>query len=158
MAGRSRAAGGLVTRVRPSRPYDPAADFAVGAPRPPSRATLLALRRVVDPAVADRRRANYELLLDRLGDRVAPPFRALAAGACPLVLPIAADDKPALLRRLRADGIRALDLWSVPHPSLEQDRFPRSAELRRTLIGLPVHQELRRSDLERIAAAVRSAP
>jgi dTDP-4-amino-4,6-dideoxygalactose transaminase len=154
VAGRSRAAGGLVSRVRPENPYDPAADRAIGAPRPASRATLLALRRVVDPAAVERRRRNYDVLLGRLGELVAPPFRALAPGASPLVLPIAAADKPAVLRDLRASGIRALDLWSVPHPSLPQDRFPRAAGLRRTLIGLPVHQELRRRDLERIAAAV----
>jgi hypothetical protein len=70
------------------------------------------------------------------------------------VLPVSVPDKPALLRVLRARGIRALDLWSVSHPSLEVARFPRAAELRRTLVGLPVHQELRRRDLERIAAAV----
>ena len=156
VAGRSRAAGGLVSRLRPSRPYDAAADRDIGVPRPASAATLLALRRVADPAVAERRRENYELLLARLGDRVAPPFDVLAPGACPLVLPIAAADKPALLRRLRAQGIRALDLWSVPHPSLPRDGFPRAAALRRTLVGLPVHQELRRRDLERIAAAVPS--
>jgi dTDP-4-amino-4,6-dideoxygalactose transaminase len=158
VAGRSRAAGGAVSRLRPSRPYDAAADRDMGAPRPASAATLVALRRVADPAVAERRRENYDLLLARLGDRVAPPFDTLAPGACPLVLPIAATDKPALLRHLRAKGIRALDLWSVPHPSLPRDRFPRAAALRRTVIGLPVHQELRRRDLERIAATVHAMP
>jgi dTDP-4-amino-4,6-dideoxygalactose transaminase len=157
VAGRSRAVGGLVSRLRPARPYDAAADREIGAPRAPSRATLVALRRVVDPIAVERRRRNYELLLSRLGELVAPPFRALAPGACPLVVPIAAADKPAVLRDLRATGIRALDLWSIPHPSLAQQRYPRAATLRRTLIGLPVHQELRRRDLERIATAVRSA-
>ncbi len=155
VAGRSPAAGALVSRLRPARPYDAAADFALGDPRPPSRATLLALGRVADPAVAERRRDNYEFLLSRLGDLVTPPFGALPEGACPLVLPVSAADKPALLRRLRAAGIRALDLWSVPHPSLEQHRFVRAAALRRTLVGLPVHQELRQRDLDRIADAVR---
>jgi dTDP-4-amino-4,6-dideoxygalactose transaminase len=157
VASRSRAAGGLASHLRTDNPYDAAADRATGVARPPSRATQLALRRVIDPAVAERRRSNYVLLLSRLAELVPPPFRSLAAGACPLVLPIAATDKPAVLRDLRATGIRAMDLWSTPHPSLAQHRFPRAAELRRTLIGLPVHQELRWRDLERIAAAVSSA-
>ena len=157
LAGRSPPAGALATRLRPPRRYDPVADFALGTPRPPSAATLLALRRVAEPAAAERRRANYELLLDRLADVVHPSFAALAGGACPLVLPIATGRKPALLRSLRAAGIRALDLWSVPHPALPQGRFPRAAALRRSLVGLPVHQELRRRDLERIAAEVRAA-
>jgi len=157
VAGRSRAAGALASRLRRARRYDAAADRAIGTPRPPSHATLAALRRVADPAAVERRRGNYELLLSRVGDLVAAPFDALSPGACPLVLPIAAADKPRLLSRLRATGIRALDLWSVPHPSLDQRQVPRAAALRRTLIGLPVHQELRPRDLERIAAAVRSA-
>jgi perosamine synthetase len=157
VAGRSRAAGGLVSRLRPDNPYDAASDRAIGAVRPASRATQLALRRVIDPAAAEKRRRNYDVLLSRLGELVAPPFRALAPGACPLVLPIAAADKPAVLRDLRATGIRAMDLWSTPHPSLPQHRFPQAAALRRTLIGLPVHQELRRRDLERIAATVTRA-
>ena len=113
---------------------------------------------MVDVAAAERRRSTYELLLSRLGDLVAPAFAALAAGASPLVLPIESASKPALLRHLRAVGIRALDLWSVPHPLLDREGFPRATALRRTLVGLPVHQELRRRDLERIATAVRSAP
>lgn len=157
LAGRSRTVGGLVSRVRPQRGYDATADFALGTPKPPSAATLLALRRVVDPAVAERRRDNYELLLSRLADLVPEPFGTLHPGACPLVLPVRATDKRTFLERLRTAGIRALDLWSVPHPSLESDRFPRAARLRRTLVGLPVHQELRRRDLERIAAVARIA-
>lgn len=155
VAGRSRTAGGLVSRARPPRRYDPAADFALGSPRPPSRATTLALRRVVQPSAAERRRRNYELLLERLGDMVAPPFDVLPDGACPFVLPVHVEDKPRFLRRVRAAGVRALDLWSVAHPSLRAERFPRAAELRAALVGLPVHQELRLRDLDRIAVVAR---
>ena len=52
------------------------------------------------------------------------------------------------------NGIDALDFWSIPHSSLPSG-FPRAAELRRSIVGLPVHQELRRSDLERIVRTVR---
>jgi hypothetical protein len=62
--------------------------------------------------------------------------------------------KETALERLRSRGVFALDLWSVPHPSLEPGRYPVAAERRRTVMGLPVHQELRRSDLKRIAEAV----
>jgi hypothetical protein len=157
LAGRSRAVGGMVSRLRPSRPYDPAADFRFGSPRPASRATRLALRRIVDPGAADRRRANYALLLTLLGDLVPPPFDVLGPGACPFVLPARVADKPGFLRRARAAGVRPLDLWSVPHPALEAERFPRASALRTTLVGLPVHQELRPRDLDRIAAVAREA-
>jgi perosamine synthetase len=157
LAGRSRIIGGLVARLRPLRRYDPAIDFALGTVRPPSRATLLALRRAIDTTAVERRRDHYELLLGRLADMVPPPFAVLDPGACPLVLPVRAADKTTFLGRLRAAGIRALDLWSVPHPALDQQRFPRAAALRQTLVGLPVHQELRPRDLERIAAVARAA-
>jgi dTDP-4-amino-4,6-dideoxygalactose transaminase len=157
LAGRSRIVGGLVAHLRPPRRYDPVADFALGAPRPPSRATLLALRRAIDITAAERRRSHYEFLLGSLAEMVPQPFTVLDPGACPLVLPVRAVAKAAFLRRVRAAGIRALDLWSVPHPALDGQRFPRAAALRRTLVGLPVHQELRPRDLERIAAVARDA-
>ena len=56
--------------------------------------------------------------------------RRCPTGACPFVLPVPSTDKPRFLRRLRAAGVRALDLWSVAHPSLPAERFPRAAELR----------------------------
>jgi dTDP-4-amino-4,6-dideoxygalactose transaminase len=157
VAGRSRTVGAAVSRVRPRRPYDPAADFALGSPRPASRATRLALRHVVDPGAVEHRRRNYERLLDRVGDLVPPPFDALGAGACPFVLPAQVRDKARFLRRTRAAGVRALDLWSIPHPALPQQRFPRASALRATLVGLPVHQELRLRDVDRIAAVARDA-
>lgn len=156
LAGRSAVVGDLAARRRPRR-YDPSADFALGTPRPPSRATRLALRRVADPAAALRRRANYAVLLEHLGDLVPPPFDELVPGACPFVLPVRVADKPRFLSATRASGVRALDLWSVAHPSLPSERFPRVAALRASLAGLPVHQELRRGDLDRIAAVARPA-
>ena len=156
IAGRSRAVGALAARRR-ARRYDPAADFALGTARPASRATLFALPRIVDASAAERRRANYERLLDRIGDLVRPPFDVLSADACPFVLPAWVPDKPRFLRRARAAGVRPLDLWSVAHPSLPAERFPRAAALRASLVGLPIHQELRRQDIERIAAVARAA-
>jgi len=157
LAGRSPAVGELATRLRPPGRHDPTSDFGFGTARPPAAATLHALPRVAVPSAVERRRGHYEWLLARAAAVVPAPFDRLDPGANPFVLPVAVQDKPALLRALRAKGIRALDLWSVPHPSLGVARFPRAAELRRTLVGLPVHQELRPRDLERIAAAVEDA-
>jgi dTDP-4-amino-4,6-dideoxygalactose transaminase len=157
LAGRSAPLGSFVTRVRPPRHYDPARDFALGTPAPPARASVLALGRVAEPEAAERRRANYQLLLDRLGDRVHPAFAAMPDGACPFVFPAATDRKAAVLRTLRAAGIRPLDVWSVPHPAHSGAGGSRAAALRRSLVGLPVHQELQRRDLERIAKEVRAA-
>jgi dTDP-4-amino-4,6-dideoxygalactose transaminase len=153
---RSRSLSRLATALHSNRAYDPAADFAIGEPRPASLATRLALPRAADPSVAVRRRANYERLAAGLPAGLVPPaFLAVPPAACPFVLPVGVRDKPRLLADLRRAGIRALDLWSVPHPSLPDVGFPRSAALRRHIVGLPVHQELTARDVDRIAATVR---
>jgi dTDP-4-amino-4,6-dideoxygalactose transaminase len=145
----------LVSQLERSAPYSPRQDFALGDPNsPPSEATLRLLGRV-DPSAAARRRANYRVLLDELGDLVPSPFATLPDGASPFAFPLAVDDKQTLLARLASHGVRGLNLWSVPHPALPAARFPRAAALRARVVGLPVHQELRPADLVRIARAVR---
>jgi len=147
----------LATRVRAGAGYAALRDFALGDPTTPvSPATDFLLRRLARPDVPSRRRANYERLVEHLGARVRPPFDELAPGASPMVLPVlvAADEKTSVLERLARHEIDALDYWSVPHPTLPAERFPRSAELRASIIGLPVHQDLSARDLERIAAAM----
>ena len=151
------ARSGSVARIlsRVERPYDPVEDFALGDPgRGPSRATLRLLPRIADSGAARARRENYAKLLAKLEELVPPPFSTLHPGASPFLFPIRTPDKPELLSWLREQGIAALDFWSVPHPSLPAERFPQAGSLRDTIVGLPVHQELRPRDLDQITAAV----
>jgi len=85
---------------------------------------------------------------------VSQPFDQLPAGVVPWVFPVTTPSKPALLESLAGDGIRAMDLWSVPHPSLVVKRFPDAARRRETTVALPVHQDLRERELARITASV----
>jgi dTDP-4-amino-4,6-dideoxygalactose transaminase len=117
------------------------------------RAVPRLLPRLCEPAIAQRRRANYSVLLDALSERVPEPFQELPDGASPFAFPLDSDDKPALLERLAAHGVVALNLWSMPHPSLPGSGFPDAERRRRRTVGLPVHQELRPADLERIIDA-----
>jgi dTDP-4-amino-4,6-dideoxygalactose transaminase len=134
--------------------FDRDAGFALRDPEePPSASSGFLLRRLCDTDVAARRRENHSFLLQALRDRVPPPFDQTGDGACPFFFPVVTDDKQALLERLGSHGVRGLDIWSVPHRSLPVDRFPQARRRRETTVGLPVHQELRREDLERIAAA-----
>jgi len=148
------------TAVARALPWTPAPadhpdeELALGDPSlGASRATTFVLPRVFDPDVAERRRANYSFLLHRLGNWVPTPFDALPNGASPFLFPVRAERKDHLLARLAEANIRAVGLWSFAHPLLPEDRFP-GAALRRTIVGLPVHQELRNEDLERISAIV----
>ena len=158
LAGRSALANGLTRPLqRSAAVYDPEEDFSLRDPESgPWASTLFLLRRLSDPAVAAQRRANYRLLLEGLGDEAAAPFRDLPEGASPFAFPLATRDKPALLARLRAAGIRGLDLWSAPHPSLPVEEFPAAAERRSGIVGLPVHQELRPKDVDRVLEAARA--
>jgi peroxiredoxin/dTDP-4-amino-4,6-dideoxygalactose transaminase len=151
---------GFLARLRPGGGggggFDAAAEFALGDPdAPPSASSLFLLRRLCRIDAAAVRRGNYRRLLELLGgDRVPPPFDRLQEGSCPFAFPVRTDDKLGLIRHLSRQGIGALDMWALPHPLLPAARFPGAMRRRENTAGLPVHQELRSSDLERIAAAV----
>lgn len=125
---------------------------------PPFQAIGVLLPRLLadDPLV--KRQANYRVLLAELAEHVPAPFGRLPEGASPFALPVQADDKADLLARLKEHGISPLDFWAFPHPALPVERFPQVDRLRSRIVGLPVHQELRRGDLERIVTAVRGRP
>jgi dTDP-4-amino-4,6-dideoxygalactose transaminase/CelD/BcsL family acetyltransferase involved in cellulose biosynthesis len=153
--GLAHAAG----RGRSGRAFDLCAEIALGEPgSPPSAATMRLLRRVCSQRSADRRRANYAVLLEELRDQVPAPFDRLAPGAVPLGLPIRSTRKHALIERLSERGIDAVDFWSAPHPLLPAGRYAHTARLRESTVLLPVHQELRAAELERVADAARTRP
>lgn len=125
--------------------------------QPPLLATRALLPRVSGPSAPARRVANYRDLEARLGDLRSPAFPPLPAGASPFAFPVEVDHKRDVVATLANRGIVGTQLWMVPHPSLPVARHPGAAALRERLVALPVHQELRRQDLDRIADAVRCA-
>lgn len=148
----------LYRRFGRDHEYDPEQDFALGDPdSPPCAATRLLLARTADLSAPAVRRAYYAFLLERLNRFVPRPFAHLPEGASPFAFPIRSDRKEQLLARLAGRGIAAIDFWSVPHPSLPAADFPRAAELRKSVLALPVHQELGARELERIVEVVLSS-
>jgi CelD/BcsL family acetyltransferase involved in cellulose biosynthesis len=130
--------------------------FALGDPeKPASTMTRFLLPRVFRPDAVTRRRANYEELLQELGDLVAPQFARLPEGTSPFAFPIETPDKAVLLDRLAKNGVRALDLWPVPHPLVPVGRFPEAEKMRARVIALPVHQELVPGDVDHVIRAMR---
>jgi CelD/BcsL family acetyltransferase involved in cellulose biosynthesis len=125
---------GLLGRTALTGGGDPA------AARAPGPAISAAIARLAYDDAAAGRRANYRVLLDELGERVPPPFTALPDGASPLVFPVRTDDRDALLVRLRTRGISAIPLVNG------------------ATVGLPVHQELKIVDLDRIIDGVAGRP
>ena len=158
LASRSGMVASMTAARRRERPYDPRSDFALADPAAaPARSSVRLVRRLAAEEAAAARRAAYATLLDALAAHVPAPFEELPPGASPFVFPVETDRKAAVLSALGQRRVRALDLWSVPHPSLPADRFPTAASRRARTVGLPVHQELRPADVERIAAAVEAA-
>jgi dTDP-4-amino-4,6-dideoxygalactose transaminase len=109
----------------------------------------------LDEMVA-RRRHNFRRLVDAL-DGLPVIGRALPTGACPLFVPLAADDKRALQRRLLARGVEAVDFWSGGDPACDPDRFPEAASLRRRVLELPCHQSLDDAAIDWVAHAVKES-
>lgn len=105
--------------------------------------------------IVEQRRRNYFLLLGRLRDVAPPLFNQLPAGVCPLFYPLVVEDKPAVLARLHAQGIEAIDFWRRSHPLCPEDEFPEVARLRRTVLELPCHQDLTPEVMGDMARVVR---
>jgi dTDP-4-amino-4,6-dideoxygalactose transaminase len=116
-----------------------------------------------DMVVASRRR-NFTRLAAAL-DGVLPTVGApLLPGVCPLFLPVRIDsshrhglDKPALMQRLNAVGIDAVNFWSTGDPACDPHEFPEVTRLRREILELPCHQSLDDDDIDRVAHEVKQA-
>jgi CelD/BcsL family acetyltransferase involved in cellulose biosynthesis len=157
----SEATGWLAALAAGARrtPFPGEEGFTLGNPSSsPSSVTRFLLPRVVDEGTAARRRANYSMLLDELSDLVPPAFAHLPEGASPFVFPVQTRSHPHLLERLAGHGVRPHELWSRPHPAFASADIARAAAPRRTLVGLPVHQDLRLEEIERLTTAIRKRP
>ena len=66
------------------------------------------------------------------------------------------EDPRALKGHLAAFGIESALLWDQPHKqSPSASEHPEAAYLREHVLCLPIHQDVRRNDLERMADAIR---
>lgn len=107
--------------------------------------------------VVERRRRNYFLLLGRLRDVAPPLFNQLPPGVSPLFYPLVVEDKPAVLARLRADGIDVIDFWRHGHLACRTSEFPEVAGLRRRVVEIPCHQDLTPEVMQWVGHRVRAA-
>jgi dTDP-4-amino-4,6-dideoxygalactose transaminase len=121
----------------------------------PSRIIPFLLPRLLEPDPARLRRSHYRILLGELAGQVPAALSVLPDGASPYFFPVHTTDKPGLISLLDEHEIDAVDFWGVPHPSLPAAAFPMAGQFRASIVGVPVHQELRGRDLERIVSAVR---
>jgi dTDP-4-amino-4,6-dideoxygalactose transaminase len=148
----ARGVSGLAPVSTGTATFDPAwRDLGMSA-----LSTLIARRCDAQEIVTARRR-NYFLLLGRLRERVPPVFAEVPAGASPLFYPLLCEDKERVQARLLAKGIETVDFWRAGHPLCPRDEFPEVASLRRRVLELPIHQDLRPEDMAYVVRCVQEA-
>jgi dTDP-4-amino-4,6-dideoxygalactose transaminase len=104
-------------------------------------------------AIAQARRRNAQTwlsLLDGLEDVVAPLWGEEAWGAAvPQTLPVLLQeaDRDRVYEALNQVGIGAVSLYHTLVPEITAGRFPASHRLSRTILNLPVHQDLNEEDV-----------
>jgi perosamine synthetase len=148
----------VVATVQTGTMHIAAHDLETGA----SRWVDPILARTDAEMVVARRRRNFSRLAAAL-DGVLPAVGApLLPGVCPLFLPVRIDsthshglDKPALMQRLHAVGIDAIDFWGPGDPACDPHEFPEVTRLRREILELPCHQSLGDDDIDQVAHAVK---
>jgi dTDP-4-amino-4,6-dideoxygalactose transaminase len=107
--------------------------------------------------IVERRRRNYFFLLSHLRDVAPPLFTELPPGVCPLFYPLKVEDKAGLQARLAARGIETVDFWRYGHPACPPGGFPDVDTLRRTVLEVPIHQDLSPAMMGALADAVHRA-
>jgi hypothetical protein len=122
----------------------------------PARLTAWAIPRVDPEAIRARRRRHYTALLAELAELAPEPYRALPEGVVPLFFPARARDRDAAIARLLDHGVRALEVWPVPHPVLDRRRFAELEPVRDGLLALPLHQSMNERHVERVLDAARA--
>jgi perosamine synthetase len=111
-------------------------------------------RRCDPEEIRRRRRANYGLMLEVLGGRVAAVKETLEEGVCPLFFPLLVADKAEAVRRLAERGIDAVPFWNQGDPAASGRAFSEERFLREHVLELPVHQDLTPGQVEYMAAQV----
>ena len=164
-SGIERAATRAAAAIKRTLGWNRGATVASGGPRWDSRLVDYGVsawtRRLVgwtDPErVVRRRRANYAQLARSLRREASVPFPDLPLGTCPLSLPILVDERDRVHHQLTVQGIEAGKYWPLSHPTCPEDLAAEMALWRGHCLELPIHQELDKQDIDRVAAAVLTA-
>jgi len=111
-------------------------------------------------SIAERRLANYRVLAAGIsslrGFRLLLPYPH--ERTCPLFLPVATNKRLEVFRHLVSHRIHAGIWWDQEHPAVPWSDYPEARELKQRVLALPVHQDLDANDLQRMLAALASAP
>lgn len=105
-------------------------------------------------AIRRQRRENFSYLRANLPARVSVLADDIGEDACPLFLPMRVHDKEGLSRALNERGITALEFWNYGDPEARAFEGEDSRYMRQHVLGLPIHQEVSRKQLDYMADAM----
>jgi dTDP-4-amino-4,6-dideoxygalactose transaminase len=152
-------ARGFVSRVKAERVEVGTQDFDLAeANLAMSSMVRLLLNRQDYPGIVERRRRNYQLLLDQLRGVTTPVFDSLPDGVCPLFYPLRVSDKQAVMDFLLTRKVDTVNFWSASHRTLPEGRFLDVDRLRRSIVELPCHQDIAPETMLWIAEQVKRCP
>ncbi len=108
--------------------------------------------------IAQQRRNNYLRLESLLAGipGIVPFTKGLEVGLCPMGYPFVATHYPRLDYALNKRKIPAFSFGETLHAGLDLKAFPDAVFLSQHLVMLPVHQDLKESDLQTIAREVKA--
>jgi perosamine synthetase len=104
--------------------------------------------------IIQKRTDHYRALRSMIENSPSLQIKKLIQGVCPLCLVVFAKNRNRLEYELKMRGIFPFIFGKTPHPSLPIKDFPDTHFLNDNVIGLPVHQQLKDGDLNRIAMVV----
>lgn len=110
-------------------------------------------------SIIDRRRENYRRLAALLAARFRTQFvfPELPAGVCPLCFPLFVPQRDQVVAEMAARGVEPFVFGRLLHPLIADDQFPEAHYLADSIVGLPLHQQLGRQEMERVAAVFAEA-
>jgi dTDP-4-amino-4,6-dideoxygalactose transaminase len=71
------------------------------------------------------------------------------------MFPIRTDNRQGVQEALLAQGIQSHPWWGSFHPAVPWKEHPEAVKLKKTVLGLPVHQDLTEAHMGRILEALR---
>jgi len=111
-------------------------------------------RRYDHQEIRRKRRQNYLFLKEAFAGRVPLVFEELEEGVCPLFFPILVPDKHEAAERLKRRGVCCVEFWNRGDPEADRKAFPDTWFLRDHVLELPIHQDVRPSQLAYLAEEV----
>jgi len=112
------------------------------------------LRKESYKQIVKKRRENYNLLNESLSgiDDSMILSKTIKEGVCPLCYVVSVEDRDRILAEMRREGVYPFVFGVSPHASLSVSGYPDLEFLSKTLVGLPVHQDLNKEEIDTVSS------